>query len=79
MMKNNGLSGERIILECQTGYIWSDSYGEISQNGIHYAIRIGDMIYDNMNVKGIKFDDWLLDLGVSEMPSMFKIITQQIN
>lgn len=49
LMIENDISGERITVQSKTDYIWSDNYGVISENGNHYAIRVEDTIFDNLN------------------------------
>ncbi len=41
--------------------------GNISENGFHEAIKVGDMIFDNLNLNGIKYDDWLDDLDINDL------------
>ena len=78
MMKQNKIIGERVIIESGTGVIWSSKFGTISTNGIYHAIRVGDTIYDNLNPTGIKYGEWLYDLGISEQPKMFNIYFKSI-
>jgi len=43
--------------------IWSDSFGgNISTNGSHNAVRVGDKIYDNNNLSGVHYNEWYGDL-----------------
>ena len=77
-MKQNKIIGERVIIESGTGVIWSSKFGTISTNGIYHAIRVGDTIYDNLNPTGIKYGEWLYDLGISEQPKMFNIYFKSI-
>lgn len=78
-MKQEGISGEGISIESQTGYIVSDRNGTISYNGTHDAIKVRDTIYDNLNPNGISYSDWLKDLGITDFPWMFSIETTLIN
>ena len=67
-MQKEGISGE--LLEVKTisiksmyGNIWSDKAGtNISTNGTHQAIKVGDTVFDNMNPSGIHYNDWYSDL-----------------
>ncbi len=79
LMKESGVSGEKISVQSKTDYIWSDKYGVISENGRHYAIKVGDTVFDNLNPQGISYSDWLSDLGISDLPSMFDVTTSLIN
>lgn len=79
-MQKNNIPGERILIQNKVSdYILSNQHGIISENGIHEAIRINNIVFDNMNSNGINYDDWLFDLGVSDSPSLFDIITKPIN
>ncbi|MCJ1978575.1 papain fold toxin domain-containing protein [Pseudolactococcus carnosus] len=33
----------------------------------HYGIRVGDKVYDNMTTSGMKYEEWLADLGVGKV------------
>ena len=78
LMKENGVTGERLDIQSKTGYIWSDKYGSISENGYHHAIKVGDTVFDNLNPKGISYRDWLSDLGIIEQPWQFNLTTNPI-
>ena len=69
-MKQKGLNGEildirTISRQGQPSYhnIYSDSLGRnISTNGTHRAVRVGNTVFDNLHPNGIPFDQWLNDL-----------------
>lgn len=44
--------------------IYSDKAGTEIGLGFHYGIQIDDFVYDNMATGGMKFNDWLKDLGM---------------
>lgn len=49
-------------------FIYSDKAGiSIGNNGYHYGIRVGDKVYDNMTTSGMKYEEWLADLGVGKV------------
>lgn len=79
LMRENGVSGERVTVESESGYILSDKNGAISENGLHYAIKADDIIYDNLNPAGIGYNEWLYDLGITDYPSWFKITVSPFN
>ncbi len=79
LMIDNNVNGMRIHVTSYTGNIWSNRHGNISMNGKHDAIKIGDTVFDNLNPKGISYEDWLDDLGIIEQQSQFIISTEQIN
>ncbi|WP_308021785.1 RHS repeat domain-containing protein, partial [Neisseria canis] len=67
-MEKEGISGERVKVKTHSnkgayGNIWSDKAGaNISENGIHHAIKCGDTVFDNMNPGGIEHNKWVSDL-----------------
>lgn len=79
LMKEKEIAGERVSIHSESDYILSDKYGLISENGWHYAIKVGDIIFDNLNPEGVNYDDWLWDLGIPETPASFDIHINCIN
>lgn len=79
LMRTFGISGERLYITSGTGNIWSLKFGNISTNGEHQAIKIGDTIYDNLYPYGISYQEWSYDLGIAEMPYEFETGREQIN
>ena len=67
-MEKEGISGERVKVKTHSnhgayGNIWSDNAkANISENGIHHAIKCGDTVFDNMNPGGIEYNKWVSDL-----------------
>lgn len=57
------------VIEIQAGkgydYILCNSYHggkvAITENGRHFGVRVGDIMFDNLHTEGISFDEWLLD------------------
>ncbi len=78
-MIKNGVIGEKIFIRSYTGNIWSNKFGLISENGNHYAIKIDDMIFDNLNSQGVNYDEWVDDLGIVEQAAMFVVDSTPIN
>ena len=73
-MRISSIKGEKVIVQSQfTDFIWSDSYGVISENGKHYAVLIDNTIFDNLNPLGIDYGAWLSDLGIKDFPSLFDV------
>jgi len=33
----------------------------ITQNGRHFGVRIGQLVFDNLHPNGMSFDEWLRD------------------
>ena len=69
------MSGE--VIELRTGFynIWSETAkANISTNGIHRAVKVGDMVFDNIHKNGRPYAEWIKDFttsapsGVSPVP-----------
>ncbi len=66
-LKKNGLSGQIIEINTTSTHkmnanIWSDRIrGNISTNGTHMGVLFNGKVYDNLNPKGIGYDDWIKD------------------
>ncbi|MBK7706052.1 MAG: hypothetical protein IPN69_23340 [Acidobacteria bacterium] len=65
--KAKNVAGEVIEMRTATGRaieIVSDTVGgaeSISTNGIHRAVRVGDMVFDNIHKEGISYAEWVKD------------------
>ncbi|MBI9092930.1 MAG: RHS domain-containing protein [Desulfobacterium sp.] len=62
-LRARGISGTRLEMKTRTGYILSNSHGNITETGEHIAIRVEDTVFDNLRPDGIPYDDWIEDLG----------------
>ena len=63
-MTSQGMKGEMVTLKSSRN-IWSDAFNmNISTNGAHVGVKVGNMVYDNLYPQGIKFTDWMMDLQV---------------
>ncbi|WP_353938891.1 papain fold toxin domain-containing protein [uncultured Chryseobacterium sp.] len=63
-MTSQGIKGEMVTLKSSRN-IWSDAFNmNISTNGDHVGVKVGNMVYDNLYPQGIKFTDWMMDLQV---------------
>ncbi len=61
-----GIKGEKIVLETidpNRLQIISNTYWNIAKYWHHEAVKIGDTVYDNVFKNGIRYSDWLNDLG----------------
>lgn len=70
------MSGERIDVRSDIGFIYSDQHGLISTNGEHAAINVNEIIYDNLNPQGISHSDWKIDLGIDAFPGIEELETK---
>ncbi len=67
LLKSEGVKGT--LLEIRTigskgmaGNIWSDvMQTNISTNGRHQAVQVGNMVFDNVHKKGIEYNKWIKD------------------
>ena len=63
-MTAQGMKGEMVTLKSSRN-IWSDAFNtNISTDGNHVGVKVGNMVYDNLYPQGIKFTDWMMDLQV---------------
>ncbi len=66
-MKKEGIEGEHLLIQnVSAPYIISKQHGIIAETGFHEAIKVEDIVFDNMNHKGISFEDWDNDIGLQE-------------
>ena len=65
-MEQAGIKGQRLDMETGTGLIYSNKNKVISTNGTHSAIKVNDKVFDNLNPNGVKYKDWIDDLGGKE-------------
>ncbi len=70
-MKQQNFEGEHIRIDSRTDFMPSESYdlhnGNISENGFHEAIKVGDTIFDNLHPEGVKYDWWIKDLDIVDL------------
>lgn len=60
-------------------YIFSDKLGREIGWKLHYGIKIGDTIYDNLTLDGMDFIGWKIDLGIGKFYAiMFEIVDELI-
>ena len=58
-MQAKGIHGELIKVQTNTNFIYSSLCNcSISENGIHYGIKINNTVFDNMNPNGIDYNTW---------------------
>ena len=62
-MITNGESGIFLEIRTGTGFIESDKFGSIATSGVHQAILVDDIVFDNLRPGGILYSDWISDLG----------------
>ncbi|MDQ0593930.1 RHS repeat-associated protein [Chryseobacterium ginsenosidimutans] len=75
-MTAQGLKGEMLTLRSETDFIWSNTFNQtITKNSEHVAVKVGNMVYDNMFPKGIEYSKWLMDLEVGRYPVPMPTIT----
>ena len=76
-MKENGVIGDQYIIKLKTsGDIISDKFGTIAKgNKIsgaeHLFIKVDNIVFDNMNTKGIDSNLFMNDLGLDSAPKEF--------
>ena len=65
-LKKEGIKGEVIELQSPTSDLVTANGKNISTNGYHKAIKVGDKVYDNNNPNGVDYKKWLEDLGADD-------------
>jgi len=73
LLLNKKMKGTRLCLKSSNGLIASLSNGNISTNGLHVAVQVGDLVFDNIFPEGKPFSEWIDDVGVGEHPGDIKI------
>jgi len=64
ILKEKGIHGEYLNVTSSTPFLYSDSLAKpITTNGKHYAVKVGHKVFDNLNPKGILYQEWENDLG----------------
>lgn len=63
LMKTLGKAGynpKRLVLRWQggTGHVLDATGRHISETGMHQGVRVGDLVFDNLNPNGVPFADW---------------------
>jgi hypothetical protein len=51
--------GEDFILSQRRFAMGDDE--SITENGMHYGIQVGDLVFDNLATEGLPIDQWLAD------------------
>ena len=75
-MKDAGIDGEHIrIQNVSAPNVISKKNGIIGTTGFHEGIKVGDTVFDNLNIDGVKFDDWIDDL---DLPTNHKLGLQYL-
>jgi hypothetical protein len=51
--------GEDFILSQRRSLMGDDA--SITENGMHYGVQVGDVVFDNLSIQGLSRDRWLAD------------------
>lgn len=64
-LRFNGVKGTRLDIKIGKGIsIYSTECGALAAEGMpHAAIRVGDLVFDNMRPQGIPYAEFIADLG----------------
>jgi hypothetical protein len=66
-LQKKGLHGQLIQIRGAGGRDFMICFGydggktTITQNGRHVGVRAGDLVFDNLHLKGMPLDEWLKD------------------
>ncbi len=67
LLIENKVNGKRLCVKSSVyGKISSIRNKLISDNGNHFAVQVGDTVFDNMFPNGISYKEWADDIGVFE-------------
>ena len=67
LLLDNKVKGKRLCVKSSGApFVGSLKHGIISGNNQHFAVQVGDLVFDNINPNGISFSKWADDLGVNE-------------
>ena len=64
LLIKNKVNGKRLCVKSKTGRVGSVKNGMISDNENHFAVRVGDTVFDNMFPDGIPYEQWADDIGI---------------
>jgi len=61
------VKGKRLCVESTLSkFVGSVRHGNISKNNQHFAVQVGDLVFDNLNPNGILFSTWADDIGIND-------------
>ncbi|MED5240103.1 MAG: polymorphic toxin-type HINT domain-containing protein [Pseudomonadota bacterium] len=59
------VKGKRLCVKAtRSPFVGSIKNGQISKNENHFAVQVGEMVFDNLNPDGIPFSEWADDIGI---------------
>lgn len=75
-MLSSGETGVFLEMKTGTGFIESNKFGGIATSGVHQAILVDDIVFDNLRPGGILYSDWISDLGgqIYELPEEYRTL-----
>jgi hypothetical protein len=68
LLLSSKVKGKRLCVSSATGRLESLKDKMISTNGNHFAVQVGELVFDNNNPNGLKYSEWADDIGVGEDP-----------
>jgi RHS repeat-associated protein len=70
-----GVKGKRLCVKSKSKYgIHSLENGNISTNGEHVAVQVGELVFDSVFPDGIPYAEWIDDIGANEVHGGIKPI-----
>jgi hypothetical protein len=62
------MKGRRLCLKStfRNGTIYSISKKIISSDGLHAAVKVGELVFDNLNPDGIPYSEWADDFSIND-------------
>lgn len=68
LMLKKGMKGKRLCVRSLggKGAPYSDKFGSLGSASFHYAVQVGELVFDNKRPEGIPISEWVKDLGGSQ-------------
>ncbi len=67
LLLKKGMKGKRLCIKAtESKYVGSVKHGNISGNKNHFAVQVGELVFDNVNSNGIPYAEWADDIGVND-------------
>ncbi|MES9854782.1 MAG: RHS repeat-associated core domain-containing protein [Candidatus Thiodiazotropha sp. L084R] len=67
LLLKKGVKGKRLCVKStRAPFVGSLRHGNISKNDQHFAVQIGEMVFDSVNPNGVPYAEWANDIGVKD-------------
>jgi hypothetical protein len=67
LLLKKGVKGKRLCVKStRAPFVGSLRHGNVSKNNQHFAVQIGEMVFDSINPNGVPYAEWANDIGVND-------------